>query len=216
MSNMYPWAEKRWNPIHGACPHACFYCYVPHMTVYRTTDYYKGKPRLYEPAFKPLGKGKTIFVCSMIDLMAKEIPEIDIVKVLEHCRKYDNTYLLQSKNPKRFLDFIQMCPDKTIFGTTIETNRQPEFDISRIYALQLLIVHSYKTFLSLEPIMDFDLEPLVKQIKTIKPSFVSIGADSKNHYLPEPSWDKVQTLIKELKKFTEVRVKDNLNRLKKG
>ena len=51
-------------------------------------------------------------------------------------------------------------------------------------------------------------------IKGIKPEFVSIGADSKGHNLPEPSWDKVQSLIKELKKFTEVKVKDNLMRLK--
>jgi len=68
--------------------------------------------------------------------------------------------------------------------------------------------------ISIEPITDFNLEFFIKIIKEIKPKFVSIGADSKGHNLPEPSWDKVQELIKELKKFTEVRIKDNLERLK--
>jgi hypothetical protein len=151
----------------------------------------------------------------MIDLMAEEIREIDIIRVLEHLRKYDNTYLLQSKNPKRFLDFIQMCPDKTIFGTTIETNRITDVVKNRIYPLQLLTVHGYKTMVSLEPIMDFNLDALVALISITKPSFVSIGADSKGHGLNEPSWNKVQALIAELGKFTEVRIKDNLIRLLK-
>ena len=70
-----------------------------------------------------------------------------------------------------------------------------------------------KIFLSIEPIMDFDLEPFVQIIKNIKPKFVSIGADSKNHNLPEPSKEKIEVLIRELKKFTEVKIKDNLKRL---
>ncbi|KKK52692.1 hypothetical protein LCGC14_3102340 [marine sediment metagenome] len=45
--------------------------------------------------------------------------------------------------------------------------------------------------ISIEPITDFNLEFFIKIIKEIKPKFVSIGADSKGHNLPEPSWDKV-------------------------
>ncbi|MBE9572966.1 MAG: hypothetical protein IMF11_20265 [Proteobacteria bacterium] len=43
--------------------------------------------------------------------------------------------------------------------------------------------------------------------------FVSIGADSRGHKLPEPPADKILTLIEELKRFTEVKIKPNLNRL---
>lgn len=188
-------------------------CYVPHS---RVKHLYEGEPHLVESAFKPLGKDKTIFVGSMFDIWADSIPAEWIVRILEHCRKYDNTYLLQSKNPKRFLDFIKFCPDETfLFGTTIETNRITDVVNNRVYPLQLLTVHGYKTMVSLEPIMGFDIEPLVKEIETVKPSFVSIGADSKGHNLPEPSPEKVEALITELKKFTEVKIKDNLKRLRK-
>ncbi len=46
-----------------------------------------------------------------------------------------------------------------------------------------------------------------------KPS--DLGFSDEGYKLPELSWDKVQQLITELKKFTEVKVKDNLMRLKK-
>jgi len=70
-----------------------------------------------------------------------------------------------------------------------------------------------KTFLSLEPLLDFDVDVLVKEIEHVKPSFISIGADSKGHNLPEPPAGKIKELIQELEKFTEVKIKDNLQRL---
>ena len=70
-----------------------------------------------------------------------------------------------------------------------------------------------RRMVSIEPIMDFDLDVMVRWIKDIHPKFVSIGADSKGHNLPEPPAWKVERLIEELKKFTEVKVKENLNRI---
>ena len=69
---------------------------------------------------------------------------------------------------------------------------------------------------SIEPIIDFDTELMVDWIAQIKPDFVSIGADSGDNHLPEPSWPKVQSLIKELEQLTEVKLKDNLKRLGKA
>jgi hypothetical protein len=43
---------------------------------------------------------------------------------------------------------------------------------------------------------------------------VSIGADSKGHHLKEPDRKKIDLLISELKKFTEVIIKKNLERIK--
>jgi len=70
-----------------------------------------------------------------------------------------------------------------------------------------------RIFLTLEPILNFDLDEFVLMIKDINPSFINIGADSKNNHLNEPSKEKVLELIKELEKFTEVRIKSNLNRI---
>jgi hypothetical protein len=67
--------------------------------------------------------------------------------------------------------------------------------------------------ISIEPILDFDLDEFLPGIKNVSPKFVSIGADSKGHNLPEPPAGKVKELIQELQKFTEVKVKDNLKRI---
>lgn len=64
--------------------------------------------------------------------------------------------------------------------------------------------------------MKFNLITLIDMIQQIKPEFVTIGADSKDHNLPEPTWEEVQALIKELNKAgIEIRQKSNLERLKK-
>ena len=60
----------------------------------------------------------------------------------------------------------------------------------------------------------FDLKQFVGMIKEINPEYVSIGANSNPKVkLPEPSPEKLKALIKELRKFTEVKLKDNLKRL---
>ncbi|MCJ7804464.1 hypothetical protein MUP35_01890 [Patescibacteria group bacterium] len=69
------------------------------------------------------------------------------------------------------------------------------------------------SFVSIEPILDFDLDKFIFDIKIANPKFVSIGADSKGHNLVEPNGIKIKQLIQELSKFTEVRLKSNLNRL---
>jgi hypothetical protein len=45
--------------------------------------------------------------------------------------------------------------------------------------------------------------------------FRSIGADSKNHNLPEPTVEKIMALVDKLKEYgIELREKHNLGRLK--
>ena len=203
--NMYPFVTHTWNPIRGRCPHDCVYCYM------------KGKPvgelRFEEKELKTnLGEGRFIFVGSSTDMFATMVPEYWIFQTLYHCRQFKNTYLFQTKNPQRFLNFI--FPENSIFGTTIETNRK--MSISRapeIYSRKHWICHMSRRMVSIEPILDFDLDSMILAISYIRPEFVSIGADSKGHNLPEPSPDKVKVLIEELKKFTEVKIKDNLKRL---
>jgi hypothetical protein len=62
--------------------------------------------------------------------------------------------------------------------------------------------------------MDFDLINFVKLIESCKPEQVNIGANtSYNIKLPEPNEEKIMKLIKELKKFTKIKLKTNLKRL---
>jgi len=209
--NMFPWVTHTINPIKG-CLHDCSYCYLRSLLFFEMT------PRFEEREVKRgLGKGRVIFVGSASDMWGVWVPDVQIHAVLEQCMKYpDNTYLFQSKNPERFKNFI--FPPKTILGTTIETNRQgliqskaPKVE-SRVQAM--VAFKDARKMVSLEPIMDFDLEAMVRMISLVGPEFVSIGADSKNHALMEPSWKKVRELIERLGGITEVREKENLERLK--
>lgn len=74
--------------------------------------------------------------------------------------------------------------------------------------------YNVETMISIEPVMDFDLDVFADWIRDINPKFVSIGADSKFRIkLQEPSKEKLESLIVILKTFTEVKNKDNVKRL---
>jgi len=209
--NMYDFVTHTWNVIKGKCEHDCKYCYMKKFSL--------NEIRLDDKEFKTnLGKNNFIFVGSSTDMFAENIPDSWIENVLYHCRKYDNEYLFQSKNPKRFYNFN--FPQKTILGTTIESNR--DYNLSkapdvfeRAAAMNVLAsTRKYKIMVTIEPIIDFDLNEIIKLIKWSCPNWVNIGADSKGHNLPEPNFDKVQKLVNRLKEFVIVKQKKNLNRLR--
>jgi DNA repair photolyase len=171
-----------------------------------------------------LGNGNTIFIGSSCDMFAEEIPDEWIFDILEYCNKYkENTYVFQSKNPLRFIEFEFSFPDgcKIILGTTIETNYNfrsivphcAPSPLERKRAMQLL-KEKYAVFLSIEPVMKFDVDILSDWIKSINPEFVSIGADSQGHGLPEPTKGDIEALIESIKSWNiEVKLKDNLRRI---
>lgn len=218
---MYKFCSHTFNPIKGRCSHNCKYCFVKSMA--KRFNKPQEKIHLDEKELKTgLGEGNFIFVGSSCDMFADDVKREWIIKVLDYCRKFDNTYLFQTKNPKRYFDFSpDFYPNNSLFGTTIESNRQEELDkISkappvkeRVEAMNKL--QEKRIFLTIEPIIDFDLDEMVNLIKSVQPKFVNIRADSKGHNLPEPSWDKVQELVDSLALFTKVKIKDNLNRLQK-
>jgi hypothetical protein len=105
-----------------------------------------------------------------------------------------------------------------VYGTTVESNI--EYDIhkassisDRFLGMRLIKNLDVKTFVTIEPRLDFELSPFVEQLKECKPDWINIGADSKKHGLKEPMAISIEQLICELKRFTEVRIKENLYRL---
>lgn len=211
--NMYSWVTHEWNPVKGECSHGCTYCYMKRWG--------KQNPIHVCPnEFTNLGEGKTIFVVSGSDLFAEDVPEDWIIDTLTHCKSYNNTYLFQSKNPARmsYMLLRGFFPDKSIFCTTIETNRRyiemgNTVDTAMRADYMRRISYIKPTYVTIEPIMDFDLQELVNIIITCRPTQVNIGADSGNNNLHEPSKEKILALIEELKKFTTIDQKRNLNRL---
>jgi len=215
--DMYPWVDRTGNPWAGRCSHRCSYCFMNNFRKF--TEKYKGEPRVCE---KELEDGIQrlerfiIFVGSATDGFQEEMPDSAIKRVLRYCRRFDHIYLFQTKNPARFSEFLDEFPEKSILGTTIETNR--DYNISnapepkkRFEAFR--DVEWNRKMVSVEPIMDFNLDILVKWLRELDLDFVSVGADSEGHNLPEPEGRKIRDLIQNVEEFTEVKVKENLSRL---
>ena len=205
---MYEWITYTWNTVKGECPHNCSYCYMKR----------RGKlnpVRFDESELKTdLGNGNFIFVGSSCDMFAGGIPHEWIQRTLNHCSKFDNQYLFQTKNTFRLEGNGLIFPDGSVYCTTIETNRFYK-DImgncpkpsDRAYHLPSA------SYVTIEPIIDFDLNDMVALIGLCNPIQVNIGADSGNNGLPEPPKEKILALIDALGKFTIVKKKTNLKRL---
>lgn len=215
--NMYKFVNYTWNPIKGKCLHDCSYCYMKTMPQYQHLI-------LAENEFKTdLGNGNRIFIGSTTDAFAENVPSEWIVRILDYCyqnhnAEKPNAYLLQSKNPKRFLEFINHpIMERVIFCTTIETNRfypeimnkAPRIE-ERVEAMEEIARLGRPTMATAEPLMQFDHEEVVSFIRRCSPKLVNIGKESKGRVkLPEPTQEEVQQLIAELKSFANVNVKDN-------
>ncbi len=210
--NMYGFVTHTWNAIKGKCSHDCSYCYMKRWG--------KQNPvRLDRKEFKTqLGNGRFIFVGSSTDVFSADIPDEWIAETLAHCAKYDNRYLFQTKNPARLLDWISPLSEiNAVICTTIETNRRYDYIMNncpspqeRAASMSQIDLPRYVT---IEPIIDFDLDELVEIIRMCQPEQVNIGADSGNNGLPEPSDKNIMALIGELKTFTTISQKKNLKRL---
>ena len=216
---MYKWVTGTINPLGGQCLHGCSYCSTNALKRSPIIQKkYSGPIRIEEKVLlENLGSGNTWFIVGQNDLFAEGVPDSYIIEILEWCGKYDNNYLFQSKNPRRFIDYINLFPPKVSLCTTIETNRRykqmgntPD-PIERSSAMAFIT--KFHKQITIEPIMNFDLDEMVRMIRCAKPDTVNIGADSKRNHLSEPSKEKILALIDELNKFTVIDQKRNLKRL---
>ncbi len=232
--NMYEWVGYTWNPLAGSCPHDCEYCYVKSLIKRypQLRNKYTGPIRLdHRTLNQKLPTNRTIFVCSMNDLFAEEVPEKYIVEIIAKTFDYEgeNVFLFQTKNPARILKeeyhYEQGFPYGSIIATTIESNRDliktkapsPEERYRAMKKLRYYINRDglgWKLMLTIEPILEFDTEMLLRWIRDIKPDFINIGADSKGYHLPEPKETEITFLVQHLRKLGfRVHLKKNLRRI---
>ena len=215
--NMYPGVSNTHNAVKGKCPHGCSYCYMNKLYKRRLI-----KPQEIYLDMKELGanlgKGKFIFIGNSCDMWADGVPDLFIYEALKQAKNFpENKYLFQSKKPIRFLQFADVLPQNCCIGATIETNRiypcmgKTPTPIDRGAAIDVL--RKYERFITIEPILDFDIEEFLTIIKNANPDYIYIGADSGSNRLPEPPKEKVLELIAELEKFTAVIKKKNIGRL---
>ena len=230
---------ETWNPLAGECRYQCYTvddkcnCYVSVMKNKKNTDgdyvfpfmkaKYSGEYRLVEKEFKRKFKpDTTVFVCDCSDLFHPDVHPRFIRKILKYCENFpDTTFLFQTKNPYRFEEGIHLFPKKSIFGTTVQSNRNDltplaPYPFVRCLGLEFLKKDNPKliTFITIEPILEFDLKPLVEMIKHANPNWIWIGANSKGGNLPEPDEAQTKELLSELKQLNiKIKVKENLYRI---
>lgn len=222
MSRMFKSINRTWNVFVG-CNWDCTYCNARKaaLTRFKHIDRYKDgfHPHLVESelnknTFKP---GEFIFVAYMGDISFASHNELN--RIIDVIEKFPDTrFLLQTKNPSRFFyNCPPQFPSNIIFGTTIETNRDKKYSKApsphdRYVALSRIIA---PRFISIEPIMDFDLDILTSWIDQLHPEIVEIGADNYHNNLLEPTPYKVESLIYGLKSVgIKIVEKDGLERLK--
>lgn len=216
---MFNLVTRTWNPITG-CRHECIYCWSRRMVerfLKRTKKY---RDVGFEPAFHEcelsvrFRPGELVFVSDMGDMFGEWVPREWILRVLEHISKFPKTrFLLLTKNPKRFLEFIDAIPGNCILGATIETNLDDVYKAyriskapppsERIKAMRRVRgVWKGEIWISIEPILLFD-EGLYYAMIEISPDVIYVGWDNyawrEGIELPEPRVEHALKLVELLR-----------------
>jgi len=152
------------------------------------------------------------------DLFGWWVPKTIIRSILRRCRLTPKEiWFFETKNPAGYVWFIDEFPENTVLSATIETNKTypeeirgsaPTQEIRFESLYKISKQYNFPIHISIEPIMDFDMDILVSWMKQLKPVKVAVGYDSLHNRLPEPSLSKTLRLIEGLEKFTEVERKD--------
>ncbi len=138
------WYEWNWNPVVG-CKHGCEYCYAREYSKAWIADY--EQPQFFADVLdepRKLRKPAVIFVCAYADLFGDWVSDEWILSILEVIRETLHTYVLLTKNPKRYKEFTYS--ENVHLGVTI-TKREDMWRADEISAF------AEKKFCSIEPIL---------------------------------------------------------------
>jgi DNA repair photolyase len=208
---MFSIVTATWNPVSG-CLYNCNYCWARDLALTKLKTakrYSKGfKPSLNETEFKvKFVKGDLIFVADMGDMFADFIPIEWIKQVLDHIRKFPEAdFLFMTKNPKRYLELLPYIPQNAILGATIESTNDEIVQKDKVSNAPLpsqryeamKCLDWKRKIISIEPIMDFDLNTFSKWVDDINPFIIYVGYDNYCHRLREPTLEKTTELMKKL------------------
>jgi len=218
-NNMYAGA-KTWNPFKG-CEFGCSYC-VP--TFQRQAkrqkpnaegtkgcqDCYDYKPHIHAKRLHGLPSTEIVFVCGNGDI--KFCPPDFVKKIIARIvknneKRPEQTFYFQSKEPACLEQYLDLFPDNVILVTTLETNRAQGYEfvskapVPLIRWSQFLELDWPRKVVTIEPVMDFDVEEFTDWIIDVDPEYVWLGFNSRPQdvELPEPSMDKMEDFIAGLK-----------------
>lgn len=211
-SNMYAEA-KTWSPFKG-CQFDCVYCGPSFQRQAKRQkhlceDCYAYRPHWHEDRLAKVPSASIVFVCGNADLAfcPPELIQRIIERIKEHSKLAPHkTYFFQSKQPECFEPFLAEFPENVILLTTLETNRDKGYEN---YSKAPPPTQRYRQFLRLkyprkvvtiEPVMDFDLEKFSDWIIKLRPEYAWVGMNSRPESveLPEPSMEKLAEFMDRL------------------
>ena len=220
LTRMFVDVTKTWNPISG-CLHYCRYCWARRLVETKlksTRKYREGfKPKFHRHELKRRFKpGDYVFVVDMGDMWGDFIPEEWIRAVLARVSMFpQTTFLMLTKNPERYFDFLDVMPRNVVLGATVETNRDDiyqAFHISRapppsrrMHAMEKLDWD--RKFVSMEPVLEFDVDVVLNWLGKVQPEVLYVGYDNYGYRLPEPRLSKVLEFVSKARMITTVKTK---------
>jgi DNA repair photolyase len=201
----------------------------------RVYDNASSEPAVLTDKHENFWKYSYIFVGSFCDMFHPTISDDALRQVMDEVRKYNGVilrstecdvkwqqfipqFLLCTKNPQRYVALMlkygdDFFPANVIFGITVESNRDypnvskaPELQTHRLMVAQILSETGVRVFLSIEPILDFDMMQFVRAVRLIKPWAVAVGFDNYGNHLPEPTTEEVMQLVSELERIHTTKV----------
>lgn len=203
LSRMFEFINKTWNPLGGKCGFECSYCWAKALTKKYNFKKYQGEWYIDEKQInQKFSKDDFIFLQDMNDI---SFCPSNLMKIL--CDKIaefpETKFLMLTKNPDFYMKHWRIIPENVVLGATIETNRhyphiskapppQTRIDDMIRYYDQIAL---HPRFVSIEPIMDFDLEDFLNDLWNISPYAVAVGYDNYKNNLPEPLLWKTEELI---------------------
>ena len=217
MNRMFPFITGTENPLGGKCPGGCVYCWAQGekgLAQRHKMAKYEGPPRLYPKVLKKrYGAGDFIFDCDMRDKYSPDVPDEMIFEVYRWQMMSPLARFLDlTKWPTRYPSLLSRVPKNVVIGATVETNRSMPLEVSRapspmarLEAMKYVAQNTdHRTFVSVEPIMDFDVAEFASLIRAVMPWKVAVGYDNYGNGLDEPLLLKTDTFIELLEEFTEV------------
>jgi protein gp37 len=214
------WASRTWNPITG-CKHPCeWYCYAKEIAERFPAVFPVGftpvfhPERLDAPANTKVPKEaatdpwhKLVFVGSEADNFGKWVPTPWIELVFASCTADPEwEYLFLTKNPRRYLEFIDTFPPTAWIGASVDTQKRVR-----------VTEDAFRGLKHVERIKWLSVEPMLEPVEFTDLSlfdWVVIGALSATRQHPEPfapQWEWVVRLWMQAKEAgCAVHLKTNL------
>ena len=204
---MYP-KTKTWNPFKG-CRFDCTYCKPTFKAQAKRQKHncaqcYDYLPHYHEERLTRIPARESIFVCGNADISFCEpaFTRRIIDQIKQHSeRRPGKTFYFQSKRPSYLAQFLSEFPKNVILLTTLETNRDgPAVSKAPVPSeryRQFKSLDYPRKVVTIEPIMDFDVDIFTGWIQDLHVEYVWLGFNShpQSLKLPEPSPEKVQEFV---------------------